>query len=54
MPIQQEADKRVSAMVPAADANAFESLAEQNGRSTASELRLAIQAWLKQNGRRPK
>lgn len=52
MPIQQEADRRVSAMVPAADAKALELSAEENGRTLAAELRMAIQAWLKQNGRR--
>lgn len=54
MAIQQEADRRIQAIVPAADANAFKQCAEEHGRSEASELRLAIKAWLKQNGRRAK
>jgi hypothetical protein len=52
MPAQTEAEKRVSTMVPADDARALELNAKENGRSVASELRLAVQAWLKQIGRR--
>ena len=45
--------KRLSGLVPAQDHRALEMNAKENGRSLASELRLAVTAWLRQNGRRP-
>lgn len=43
---------RVAGMVPEADKKALERLADENGRSLASELRFAVEGHLKQNGRR--
>lgn len=44
--------ERLTGMVPEADAKAFRRLADENGRSVASELRFAVEGHLKQNGRR--
>lgn len=44
---------RISAEVPAADYRALELEAEENGRSLASETRIAIANHLKAVGRRP-
>jgi hypothetical protein len=44
--------KRLSAMAPAVDVEQLEALADTNGRSVASELRMAVVAHLKKNGRR--
>lgn len=38
-------------MVPESHARALAQSAEDNGRSVASEVRLAIQFWLKAHGR---
>lgn len=43
--------RRVGAMIPETHAKALELNAEENGRSIAAEIRLALQAWLKQHGR---
>jgi hypothetical protein len=43
--------RRVGAMIPEAHAKALELSAEENGRSTASEIRLALADWLKKHGR---
>jgi len=45
--------KRLSGMVPVEDHRALELNARENGRSLASELRLAVTEWLRQHGRRP-
>jgi hypothetical protein len=43
---------KLSALVPTSDANALTQQAEDNGRSIASEIRLAIHDSLKKNGRK--
>lgn len=39
-------------MVPLTAARAFEQLAEDNGRTIASELRMAMDEWLRKHGRK--
>lgn len=48
---QPEELKRVSAMMPESHVKALEESAEQNERSLAAELRLAVQDWLRKQGR---
>lgn len=43
---------RIAAMVTHDDARLLNQGAEENGRSLASEIRLAIDHWLRSNGRR--
>lgn len=43
--------RRVGAMIPEPHTRALELSAEENGRSIASEIRLALAEWLKQHGR---
>lgn len=49
---QREQVARVAGNVPVADKRALEQHAKQNGRTLASEVRLAISAYLKAIGRR--
>ena len=42
---------KVSAKIPVTDERALKQQAEDNGRSIASEIRIAIQAHLKKDGR---
>lgn len=38
-------------MIPEPHAKALEQAAADNGRTIASEIRLALEAWLKEHGR---
>ena len=44
--------KRLSGMAPAVDVEQLEALAQDNDRSVAAELRVAVVNHLKKNGRR--
>lgn len=48
---KREMDVRVGAMIPKAHKRALDRSADENGRSTASEIRMAIEFWLKKEGR---
>lgn len=43
--------RRMGAMVPEPHAKALEQAAQDNGRTIAAEIRMAIQEWLKAHGR---
>lgn len=47
----QEEMRRVGALIPERHARALELSAKENGRSLASEIRLALTEWLKRHGR---
>ena len=42
----QEKLERLTTQLPAAEKAAIEKKADENGRSAASEVRMAIRAWL--------
>jgi hypothetical protein len=43
--------RRVGGIIPERHALALEQAAQENGRTFAAELRLAIQDWLRKHGR---
>jgi hypothetical protein len=49
--VTAEDTRRVGALIPESHARALERSAEENGRTLASEIRLAIAEWLRQHGR---
>lgn len=46
-----EGTRRIGALIPKSHARALEISAEENGRSIAAEIRLALQEWLRKQGR---
>ena len=50
---KKKGTKRVAGNIPEDDARALELSAQENRRSIAAELGLAVEHWLKKNGRRP-
>jgi len=43
--------RRIGALIPEAHAKALDKAAEENGRTLASEIRMAVEDWLRKQGR---
>ena len=50
---QTPMEERIGGLIPSKLKRGMERNAVDNGRSLASELRLACEHWLRQNGRKP-